>query len=293
MYAYVSPPPPRRPRVAPPPPRRALRAAVHPSPVAVRSLPGAARSSPGRCMELSRPPRIALGRRAELHGDELHGAVERLAPNDDVVARVVAEEARLHPEEAQHDGGRHVRGGAGGGEHEPDGAGEQRGHGAERGGAAVALAVEEPRAGELGGEAAVVAGHLGDAVVGERGDAVAVEDPPRGGRVVRDEGVRHVLPAQAEQREVAARVARQPRRDVVDLPLHRHPQVALGAVLGHLRRRHVPFLPGSPACRRRHSPPPLLPLPLPPRSRLTMCSRPTNLISSRASPAADDAMLVD
>ena len=71
------------------------------------------------------PPPDADARHA-VAGHQLHGAVEAAAPHDDVVARVVAEEARLHPEEAQHDGGRHVRGGAGGGEHEPDGAGEQR-----------------------------------------------------------------------------------------------------------------------------------------------------------------------
>jgi hypothetical protein len=87
----------------------------------------------------------------------------------------------------------------------------------------VALVVEEARLGELGDEAAVVAGDLGDGVVGERGDAVAVQHPPHGGRVVGHEGVGDVLPGQAQQREVPARVVRQPGRDVVDLPLHSHP----------------------------------------------------------------------
>ena len=50
-----------------------------------------------------------------------------------------AQEARLHPQE-EHEGGLNVPGDTGGGKHEPDGAGEQRGHGADRDGAAMALA---------------------------------------------------------------------------------------------------------------------------------------------------------
>ena len=143
-------------------------------------------------------------------GDDLYEAVEGRVGGELVVAGVVANPARLDPDEADEAAGEEVGGGGGACEDAVEGDGEEEGHCEELDFGHGPDALEEARGGELHEEVAEVGGGRGDGVVGEAADKEAAEERADRGRVVGHEGVGGVLAGEGEERDLAARVVPQP-----------------------------------------------------------------------------------